>query len=44
MPVRVPFSSDSRALSHQSDTLLSDKEESHAYSLLKDGSIEFGRR
>ena len=44
MPVKVPFSLDSRALSHQSDTLLSEKEECHAYSLLKDGSVEFGRR
>ena len=44
MPVKVPFSLDSRALSHQSDTLLSEKEKCHAYSQLKDGSIEFGRR
>lgn len=35
MPVKVPFSLDSRALSHQSDTLLSEKEECHAYSLSK---------
>ena len=42
MPVKVPSNSDSRALSHQSDILLSEKEECHAYSLLKDALLSLG--